>query len=266
MKLGKTKLILCVAIVTTTLVVLISSRQPIRSDTVVQTSPDAEIQKTRESEPSKISEPPPPSIEEVTQVVNTRNADTVKRLETFKTEGWEEVKVDDLPDQDVMQLSLNLLGHREAELQTQIQSNSFTGDMFERLTEIAVTTTDEKTRYVALEALGRSGEKGAQLQLTRAFEQIADEETRSQILGYLIPAEPDDEIAVFLAEQVADPNTSDDLKKQAAFPLAAMSLLTTTDPEEAIERVSMDMPEEWKDNFASLVNLLATGGHQATNE
>lgn len=227
---------------------------------VAQITPAVQIHETQETATPPLAEQRPPSLEEVTQVVRDRNNEGVQRMKVFESEGWEAVKVDDPPDADVMTLSLKLLGHREEDLQAQIQSNSFTNDMFERLTEIALTTTDDKTRYVALEALGRSGERSAQLQLTQAFEQIQDEATRAQILGYLTPAEPNDEIAVFLAEQIADPKVSDGLKKQAAFPLAMVSLLATSSPEEAIERVSMDMPDEWKDNFSSIVNLLAAGG------
>lgn len=233
---------------------------------VTPTPPAIQIQEAQDPESPPLAEEKTPTVEEVAKIVSERNDEGVKRMKEFENEGWEEVKVDDPPDEDVMQLSLKLIGKREAELQTQIQSNSFIGDKFERLTEIALTTTDAKTRYVALEALGRSDEKSAQLQLTQAFEQIEDEETRSQIMGYLTPSEPNDEIAVFLAEQIADPKNSERLKKQAAFPLAMMSLLGTSNPEEAIELVSMDMPDEWKDNFSSIVNLLATGGHQATNE
>lgn len=215
---------------------------------------------SRGSETSQVVPPRAPSVEEVAQVVRARNDDGVQRLAAFRREGWEEVKVDDPPDEEVMRLSLNLLGRREAELQAQIQSNSFTQDQFERLSEIALTTTDDKTRYVALEALGRSGEKSAQLQLTQIYEQTADEETRSQIIGYLTPATPDDEIAIFLTEQLADPNISERLKKQAAFPLAMTALLETADPEAAKERMSMEIPEEWSDSFSNIVNLIATGG------
>lgn len=226
----------------------------------VQTPATVHVQEAQIPEPPQPMAQKTPSIEDVTQVVRERNVENDKRMKAFENDGWESVKVDDPPDVDVMQLSQKLVGKREAELQAQIQSNSFTSDMFGRLTEIALTTTDDKTRYVAIEALGRSGEKSAQLQLTQAFEQITDEETRSQILGYLTPAEPNDEIALFLTEQIADPKISERLKRQAAFPLAMASLLGTSTPEEAMALGSMELPNEWKDNFANIVNLLATGG------
>lgn len=234
--------------------------EDIELSAVTQIAPTVQINEIQETVTLSLAEQKTPTVEEVAQIVNDRNTGNTKRLETFKAEGWKEVKVDDPPDDEVMRLSLNLLGNREEELQAQIQSNSFTHDTFARLTEIALTTTDEKTRYVALEALGRSGEKNAQLQLTEVFEHIQDEETRSQILGYLSPSEPDDEIAIFLTEQLADPNISERLKKQAAFPLAMSALLETEDPEEAKGRMSMEIPEEWSDRFSNIVNLIATGG------
>lgn len=261
------KHILLIATVATAVMMLIaiSSREkPGNEDTefspMTRATAPVQVQETQETATPPLAEPKPPSLEEVTQIVRDRNDEGVKRLKAFEGEGWETVKVDDPPDADVMQLSLDLIGKREQDLQVQIQSNSFTSDMYGRLTEIALTTQDEKTRYVALEALGRAGEKSAQLHLTQAFEQIEDEETRSQIIGYLTPAEPDDEIAIFLTEQIADPTISERLKTQASFPLAMMSLLETSSPEEARELVSMEMPEEWKANYSNIVNLLATGG------
>lgn len=260
------KHILFIAVVATSVILIAFSHRG-KPDTEepeisagVQTLPTPQVQEAQDLKPPQLAEQQTPTVEEVAQVVRERNDDGVKRLEVFRREGWAEVKVDDPPDDEVMRLSLNLLGNREEELQAQIQSNSFTQDQFERLTEIALTTTDDKTRYVALEALGRSGEKSAQLQLTQVFEQIKDEETRSQIIGYLTPATPDDEIAIFLTEQLADPNISERLKKQAAFPLAMSALLETANPEEAKERMFMEIPEAWSDSFSNIVNLIATGG------
>lgn len=198
--------------------------------------------------------------EQVTKFVEERNRENAERLEGFEVDGWSLVEIDDPPDEELMNLSPSLLEVREEELQEQIQSNSFSREMLSRLSEIALKTKDEKTRYVAIEALGRSGERDAQLLLMGTYDKMDDEDARSQILGYLIPSEPDDEVAIFLQEQISDPALPDRLKEGSAFPLAMMTLLKPAAPGEMANFVSAEMPAEWQKRFSNIVELLERGG------
>lgn len=204
-----------------------------------------------------------PTLEEAARETEERNRENVARMAAFEEEGWEAVEVDDPPDEELMNLSPSLVGAREGELQMQIQSNSFSAEMLPRLSGIALATQDEKTRYVALEALGRSDEGDARLLLMDAFDRIDDEESRSQILGYLMPANTDDEIATFLREQVADPALSRRLRLQASFPLAVAALLETSGAGEAVQAAFSQMPSEATEEFSSVIELLAEGGQEA---
>lgn len=208
----------------------------------------------------RLQPPRLPSPGEAALVAMERNRENAARLEAFAEDGWEEVEVDDPPDEELAQLSLSLLGNREGELQQQIQSNSFADTLFPQLAAIAVETRDDKTRYVALEALGRSNEREAQQLLMKIFDRIDDDEARSQILGALVPSEPGDETARFLRAQLADPSLPDRLKMQASFPLAMAALLNAEDADDAMEIAAAELPEAWRGTLAEIVNLVAEGG------
>lgn len=200
-----------------------------------------------------------PSDSEVQAIVEKRNTENAKALQVFKDDGWEEVKIDDIPDERIVSLSPSLLDNREDELQTQIQSNSYSGEALDRLLEIVMEAKAERTRFIAIEALGRSPDAHAQELLIEAFGEISDDITRSQILSYMKPAGITDDVALFLAKQASNTELPDGLRRQAAFPLAMSYIIDEDMPGANLNAFYELAPEINATDFPKIVELIKTG-------
>ncbi len=186
--------------------------------------------------------------------VDEHNKALVEEHHAFEKAGWHSVSVEP-PNPALMSLDPALLGKSEPELQVQIGSNSFNGAQLEQLRVIATKTNVRKTRFIAIDAVGRSHDPAAAETLAQLYEdpslRIND---RKQILGYFHPTSVQDSSVDFLLSVIADPSTPEGLRKQAAFPIAMIS--GGADDGELAKRV----PAAWQNEFARLRQVVRQGG------
>lgn len=200
---------------------------------------------------------PESALEQARRFIQRKNEQASKERKAFESDGWAFVDDARPPNTRVLELDPDALPQFEAEIQVQLQSTTYSGAMLEKVGEIYRRTTDPKTRYVALEALGRSDEPAAQHLLIDFFEQDARESERRQILGYLRPQRLDDFVARFLLQTVANESLSDQMRQQAVFPLVMRSLLQgQTAPSSAmLEHV----PPKWRVKLKQMFEMVRNG-------
>jgi hypothetical protein len=180
--------------------------------------------------------------------------------ERFRAQGWEIVE-EKAPDSEVIQLEVSALKAKETEFQLQLQSNTYSGQSLERVAEVARVSTDPKTRYVAIESLGRAHEPRAQSLLILLYGQV-DRESRSQILELLRPRSLDDPVLEFLLREINRTELSEQEREQAAFPLIAFALTQPSLSEAARlkQELSARMDRAWQKKFDQLFHLVQVGG------
>lgn len=202
----------------------------------------------------------------VSKIVNQRNQESAQQIRAFEEDGWKMVVVPP-PDPQITGLDPAVLGTRENEIQVQLSSNSYAGPLLEKVREIALKTQSEKTRYLAIDSLGRSPDVHSQELLIQVYQNPAiQSDDRKQILGYMRPSRSDDSVADFLVAQIADPRVPESMKRQAAFPLIAMSMTKPGSASQATpdEDVLRRIPSGWREDFVKLHAVVARGALAAS--
>ena len=191
---------------------------------------------------------PQPTKKDAQAVVRHKNKNAVKHRQKFEREGWTFVEADE-PNEQVTSLDAQALGRFEQEIQVQLQTNTYHGAMLERVREIARVTNEQKTRYVALETLGRSDDRRAQELLVESFEEFNGTAERGQILGMLKPQTMSDRVTGLLLSNLTRNDLSDSLKKQSLGALVAASLAQNLSPNE----VSLQIPQAWRATYQRMM-------------
>ncbi len=197
------------------------------------------------------------SFKKVRAQVRAKNAVQAAQREAFLKEGWQFVQTDP-PDARVMDLDINSLSSLEAEFQAHLQSNTFSGEMLDRVRDIALRTEKQKTRFLAIESLGRSNDVRAQENLISVYEKVDESSVQSQILGLLKPSSLDDSISTFLIHQINESASTDEVKAQAAMPLIVLGLSKSMSepPQGLIRRID----PHWQMKFRELYQTVKSGG------
>ncbi|MBI2569665.1 MAG: hypothetical protein HYV63_21885 [Candidatus Schekmanbacteria bacterium] len=202
----------------------------------------------------------------VQRVVAERNAASAAQLRKFREEGWDVVTAEE-PNPQVGALEPGALAEHEEEVQLQLQTNTFSGATLDRVSEIVRRAPSQKTRYVALENLGRSRDFRAQELLVELYRELPSGESREQILQYFKPRDVDDAVATLLFEQLADPGSSEQTKRQATFPLAVMAIVGPGgEREEPPTELMARVPATWRGEFRKIHSLLVSGGQGHRDE
>ncbi|MGK5087205.1 hypothetical protein WDW86_06570 [Bdellovibrionota bacterium FG-2] len=195
----------------------------------------------------------PQGLRAVQDQVAENNKALLEEHRAFEKDGWHQVTVEP-PNPALISLDHSLLGKNEPELQVQIGSNSFNGSQLDQLRVIATKTNLRKTRFLAIDAVGRSHDSSAAELLVQLYADPALRlSDRQQILGYFHPRSGDEPSVDFLLSVVADPKAPESLKKQASFPLAVIS---GGDNSELMKRV----PAGWRKEFSKIRETVLSGG------
>ncbi len=190
--------------------------------------------------------------------VAEKNQEAGKDKRAFAEGGWELVKTAP-PDARVVGLDPALLNGREAELRVQVSSTVAAPAQTGKLAEIARRASDEQTRTVAVEALGRVGGSDAQHAL---FELLsadlpADDAARRAIVPLLRPTDLNEPYASELARTLDSSKVTPVERKQLAFTLALVGLRDGTElPAPAL----MGLTPSSRELLASM-RALATTSH-----
>jgi len=197
----------------------------------------------------------PPATAEV--AFSTHNAQRAPAAETlapteatqFETSGWAPVVVP-APDNARLLAEPNASSDSQvAALHTLLQSAIFESADLETLAHIARTTSQNKTRYLAIEAIARAADARAEAILIGLFEDLDDptysQETRSQILSSIEPSDASSSGSRFLLTLFFRADLPDSLKEQALQALVAVSI----SDESAIEVLVQQLPQTWAERF-----------------
>ncbi|NDD92689.1 hypothetical protein EBZ37_11440 [bacterium] len=178
----------------------------------------------------------------------------------FVDSGWTLVQ-ESAPDHRVVDLDVSALAENQNDFQHQLQTNSYSGKSLDRVAEVARISSDGKTRYVAIESLGRSQDPRAQSLLVSLYDQM-DQESRSQILEFLRPSSMNDPVLGLLIREVNRSDLSEKEREQAAFPMIAYAL--TRESAEESQRIQKEMVSRiertWQKKFERLFQLVQAGG------
>lgn len=196
------------------------------------------------------------SDSKIKALAQKKNSRAAQHRKTFERDGWtfvEEAK----PDSRITSLNPDALTKFESEIQVQLQTNTYEGEMLERVREIARRATDDKTRYVALESLGRSDDPRAQELLIESFDELNGINERRQIIGMLKPNEVGDRVTGFLFTSMARADLSDSLKKQSLGALVAASLAQNLSPNDVLSR----LPKSWHAAYQEMMAAAFAESH-----
>ncbi len=165
----------------------------------------------------------PTLIAQVRRAVDDNNRAASADRRAAEQDGWKMVEVPP-PDERLTKLDPSLLPSREAELRTQLASTTASPAEVDNLAEIVRRASEEQTRVLAVEALGRAGAEG-QDQLLALLDQLPqDDRARREVVPLLRPASIDSPLAAALAVRLDSGRLSDVERQQAAFTLAVLSL------------------------------------------
>ncbi len=196
-------------------------------------------------------------LKQVQRIVQQNNLNSAQEHKKFQDAGWQFVS-ETPPNHKVLNLDVAALTEYEEQFQIHVQTNTFVGGMLNKVKEVALRTNNSKTRYVALDSLGRSTDPHAQQILVALFDDLSELQDKQQILQLLKPAKDDDVAAILLLREMGSAQTPLAMKQQAAFVLAAHNLLTaevrvgSDPPLHLINRV----PEGFRDEFRSIYQRL----------
>jgi hypothetical protein len=165
----------------------------------------------------------PALIAQVRRTVDENNRAATADRRAAEADGWKMVDVPP-PDERLTRLDPALLGAREADLRTQIASTTASPSEVDNLAEIARRASDDQTRVLAVEALGRVGPEGQDQLLALLDSLPQDDRARREVIPLLRPASIDSPLAAALAARLDSGRLSEVERKQAAFTLALLSL------------------------------------------
>ena len=222
---------------------------------------DTASERTPEVDATATTEAPQPDTEisaadaEATQADSEATSDKDETATTSPDEppeGWQRAEAD-APDPEVTSLSPNLIGERETDLQRRLSSSVVGSEHVEQVAEIARRTESEKTRYLALEALGNAPRDASDAHLMALYSEPAlEQRNREQILAHLRPRSESDEASAFLLDIASDPETPGSKQNQALGPLVMLSIINPEDKAPLKEA----MPSETQTRFEDLYHFL----------
>ncbi len=188
----------------------------------------------------------------VERKVRALNRDVGKERQHFEEQGWAVVRADE-PDKEVVSLDPAALGRKEALIADQLMSGSFAGDQLARVYDIARKAAEGRTRYAAVDALGRSHDGAAQGHLMNLYQHMDDAGTKAQIVPLVRPDSLQDERGRFLLD-VAAAGGTDAIRGGAIGSLAVLCLRQGQDPESFTARLPEARAREFMDLYLKLKN------------
>lgn len=162
-------------------------------------------------------------VAQVRRTVEDNNRAAAADRRAAEEAGWEMVEVPP-PDARLTKLDPSLLPSREAELRTQLASTTASPAEVDNLAEIARRASEDQTRVLAVEALGRVGAEGQEKLLALLDQLPQDDRARREVMPLLRPASIDSPLAAALAARLDQGHLNEAERKQAAFTLALLSL------------------------------------------
>ena len=204
----------------------------------------------------------PRRLARVQTEIDARNGPGREQIALFEQSGWEIVEGTEPPDSRVVELDPSALPAREREIQDQIGSNSHEGRALERLREIAIQAGSGKTRWLAIEGLGRSEDPAAHPVLADLYRDLDSPSEKGRVLSMLRPDGLDGRVGALLASEASNSGLSPELRRQAAAPLLAWAATRPTADERARARdeVLSRIPENFRQEVQRMATALDQGG------
>ena len=162
-------------------------------------------------------------VAQVRRTVDDNNRAATADRRAAEEGGWKMVDVPP-PDARLTKLDPSLLPSREAELRTQLASTTASPAEADNLAEIARRASEDQTRVLAVEALGRAGAEGQEKLLALLDQLPQDDRARREVIPLLRPASIDSPLAAALAARLDSGHLTEVERQQAAFTLALLSL------------------------------------------
>jgi hypothetical protein len=181
-----------------------------------------------------------------------------EHLKAFIDDGWRQVNTQ-APDEDLINLNFDAFRGRESELSHYILSNSFDGAELEKLSDIFLKAEEDKTKYAAVDALGRSQSAQAQSELMKLYDGHSNTSDKDQILPLLRPQHEGDATYQLLLSVAHDKNEPAGRRDQAIFTLIVFHL--KSEPAKQIpERLISRFENSVKPRVQELFSMTRGGG------
>jgi len=185
--------------------------------------------------------------QQVVKLVEKKNQEIREERKRFEREGWSFVETAP-PDHDVIELNPNALSEKERYFQVQLQTTTFWGEELAKVKQIVLKARSPKTRFVAIESLGRSEEPAAQAHLIDLYRLVSKIEEKQQILGLLRPKSLDDFVGSFLFSEIENVSQHQLLREQASVLVVSVALMQTGS-EDVPDSIKARVPEDWHEKF-----------------
>lgn len=147
-----------------------------------------------------------------------KTLNTPSTLSQFLKDGWQPIN-EDPPDEELINLNAYLFRNQEELLSDYILSNSFGDAQADQLASVFLNATQEKTKYAAIEALGRSFSSASQQKLLDLYYQTDSQKFKEQILPLIRPDHEGDAAYKMLISVAHDSSESQSRRDQAIFSL-----------------------------------------------
>ncbi|MBF0104220.1 MAG: hypothetical protein HQM16_02725 [Deltaproteobacteria bacterium] len=212
----------------------------------------------RVEKPAKPSDAEALLIKEMAEV--KKQVEEINKIEGLKEEallndGWQPSESEP-PDEKVLNLDPSLLGEREDRLQSMMQSTSLKEKNIDNVYQIARQTKDEKTRHLAIEALGNSPFEKSAAKLVELFHDVDNKESQDQILSVIKPRKLNDTGFNFMISVLNDQNTDNTMKKQAASALLAFGLINGYDESDFDSKILSGVDENTHHYITEMYDLI----------
>jgi hypothetical protein len=168
----------------------------------------------------------------------------------FTNQGWKKAETT-APDENLVGLSLNL---DEKLLANQISSNIFSEKDLEHLYQIALTSKEYKTKYLAIEAMGNiEGSKKDRL-LIKLFQQ-SKFKIKKDILRYFKP-EGNNQTAKFIVNNILLDKNEDNLHSDALDLLASSQVFFDNNNLNLIDKLPILLKQKLNKKISSIQSAL----------
>jgi hypothetical protein len=194
----------------------------------------------------------------VEREVTALNQRADEERQHFEAQGWEKVDAEK-PDMEVVDLDPAALARKEALIADQLMSGSFAGERLSRIHDIALQASEERTRYAAIDALGRSHDRASQSLLMDLYRRMDRADARAQIVPLLRPDSLDGDEARFLLDAAATGSTPH-IRGGALGSLAVLCLRLGHDASAVASRLPSSTSQEFTDVYDKLRN--GSGAHK----
>jgi hypothetical protein len=156
---------------------------------------------------------------------------------------------------------LDRLAEREPEVQVQLASTGHIGAELDRIRQIAVRAPSEKTKTLAIEAIGNSPDPRSQevlLDLYKDFREISD---REQVLTFVHPSKLEDRSSEFLYSVMSDSSASEAGRTRASVALITAAVRETGRvPESPDPALLSRVPGDFRPRFLEIYANFRAGG------